>query len=173
MSGVRPKFVFGAKSQWNNFFEKMPAEGLFALRAHPFGVALKGDRRRCAASSNPACLCRGFDHYANSIPKSQWNNFFEKMPAEGFEPPTYGLQNRCTTTVLSRRGAGSYYSEPGLRALHRLNLRPGAGSSAAEDDRGKRRRDLRLRARGTARDIQIHRIPGGSPGNRRRSIWPL
>ena len=25
------------------------------------------------------------------------------MPAEGFEPPTYGLQNRCTTTVLSRR----------------------------------------------------------------------
>src|SRR5271166_471381 len=24
------------------------------------------------------------------------------MPAEGFEPPTYGLQNRCTTTVLSR-----------------------------------------------------------------------
>ena len=27
------------------------------------------------------------------------------MPAEGFEPPTYGLQNRCTTTVLSRPGA--------------------------------------------------------------------
>jgi hypothetical protein len=27
------------------------------------------------------------------------------MPAEGFEPPTYGLQNRCTTTVLSRRRA--------------------------------------------------------------------
>jgi hypothetical protein len=25
------------------------------------------------------------------------------LPAEGFEPPTYGLQNRCTTTVLSRR----------------------------------------------------------------------
>jgi hypothetical protein len=24
------------------------------------------------------------------------------LPAEGFEPPTYGLQNRCTTTVLSR-----------------------------------------------------------------------
>jgi hypothetical protein len=33
------------------------------------------------------------------------------MPAEGFEPPTYGLQNRCTTTVLSRRGAGGHYSE--------------------------------------------------------------
>src|SRR3984957_3410489 len=71
------------KSQWNNFFEKMPAEGLFALRAHPFGVALKGDRRRCAASSNPACLCRGLGHYANSIPKSQWSHFFEKITAEG------------------------------------------------------------------------------------------
>jgi hypothetical protein len=31
--------------------------------------------------------------------------FFEgkMVPAEGFEPPTFGLQNRCTTTVLSRR----------------------------------------------------------------------
>src|SRR5262245_26813214 len=33
------------------------------------------------------------------------------VPAEGFEPPTFGLQNRCTTTVLSRqrqmRSAGS------------------------------------------------------------------
>jgi hypothetical protein len=25
------------------------------------------------------------------------------VPAEGFEPPTFGLQNRCTTPVLSRR----------------------------------------------------------------------
>jgi hypothetical protein len=31
--------------------------------------------------------------------------FSKKMPAEGFEPPTYGLQNRCTTTVLSRLGS--------------------------------------------------------------------
>ncbi len=27
------------------------------------------------------------------------------MPGEGFEPPTFGLQNRCTTTVLTRRAA--------------------------------------------------------------------
>ena len=27
------------------------------------------------------------------------------MPGEGFEPPTFGLQNRCTTTVLTRREA--------------------------------------------------------------------
>jgi hypothetical protein len=24
------------------------------------------------------------------------------VPDEGFEPPTFGLQNRCTTTVLIR-----------------------------------------------------------------------
>jgi hypothetical protein len=30
------------------------------------------------------------------------------VPAEGFEPPTYGLQNRCTTTVLSRQSARDY-----------------------------------------------------------------
>ena len=29
------------------------------------------------------------------------------VPAEGFEPPTFGLQNRCTTTVLSRRALNS------------------------------------------------------------------
>ena len=31
----------------------------------------------------------------------------EMVPAEGFEPPTFGLQNRCTTTVLSRPGPTS------------------------------------------------------------------
>ena len=25
------------------------------------------------------------------------------MPGEGFEPPTFGLQNRCTTAVLTRQ----------------------------------------------------------------------
>ena len=25
------------------------------------------------------------------------------VPGEGFEPPTFGLQNRCTATVLTRR----------------------------------------------------------------------
>src|SRR5688572_29724180 len=29
------------------------------------------------------------------------------VPAEGFEPPTNGLQNRCSTPELSRRGADS------------------------------------------------------------------
>ena len=31
------------------------------------------------------------------------------VPDEGFEPPTFGLQNRCTTTVLIRRIIASIY----------------------------------------------------------------
>ena len=27
----------------------------------------------------------------------------DTLPGEGFEPPAFGLQNRCTTTVLTRR----------------------------------------------------------------------
>ena len=34
------------------------------------------------------------------------------VPAAGFEPATYGLQNRCTTTVLSRQSARDY-NRPG------------------------------------------------------------
>src|ERR1700681_3219377 len=30
------------------------------------------------------------------------------VPPAGFEPATYGLQNRCTTTVLSRQPARDY-----------------------------------------------------------------
>jgi hypothetical protein len=33
------------------------------------------------------------------------------MPGEGFEPPTFGLQNRCTTTVLTRPGEPDSTSE--------------------------------------------------------------
>jgi hypothetical protein len=32
--------------------------------------------------------------------------FVADMPGEGFEPPTFGLQNRCTTAVLTRPGMG-------------------------------------------------------------------
>jgi hypothetical protein len=28
------------------------------------------------------------------------------MPGEGIEPPAFGLQNRCTTAVLTRRPSG-------------------------------------------------------------------
>jgi fatty-acyl-CoA synthase len=41
------------------------------------------------------------------------------MPAEGFEPPTYGLQNRCTTTVLSRHFDGTRTRFGAPRAFYR------------------------------------------------------
>ena len=50
------------------------------------------------------------------------------VPAEGFEPPTYGLQNRCTTTVLSRQSAGDYN-------------RAGGGSGSGSADRSVPGRD--------------------------------
>ncbi len=38
----------------------LPAEGLLgAVAPRPFGVALKGDQRRCATLSNPACYVSG------------------------------------------------------------------------------------------------------------------
>jgi hypothetical protein len=56
------------------------------------------------------------------------------LPAEGFEPPTYGLQNRCTTTVLSRHGtsprqhftagrpcSGNLCAREARRLLHRAS----------------------------------------------------
>jgi hypothetical protein len=33
------------------------------------------------------------------------------VPGEGFEPPTFGLQNRCTTTVLTRRRWRFYHGK--------------------------------------------------------------
>jgi hypothetical protein len=38
------------------------------------------------------------------------------MPGEGFEPPTFGLQNRCTTTVLTRRTGGVYHGSAWMEA---------------------------------------------------------
>ena len=44
----------------------------------------------------------------------EWNRVgMPAMPGEGFEPPTFGLQNRCTTAVLTRP------SEPPLSQMHR------------------------------------------------------
>jgi hypothetical protein len=33
------------------------------------------------------------------------------VPGEGFEPPTFGLQNRCTATVLTRLALRRYLLE--------------------------------------------------------------
>ncbi len=70
------------------------------------------------------------------------------VPAEGFEPPTFGLQNRCTTTVLSRharsprRPARVHHdgpcspSEAGRQGKGR---RAGAAASGAGDRAGDER----------------------------------
>jgi hypothetical protein len=43
------------------------------------------------------------------------------VPAEGIEPPTFGLQNRCSTAELSRRGA---HTSHGARKDNGQGLRP-------------------------------------------------
>ena len=52
-------------------------------------------------------VCRGFDldilRQWKPMCALFWTPLDWVLPAEGFEPPTYGLQNRCTTTVLSRQ----------------------------------------------------------------------
>jgi hypothetical protein len=35
------------------------------------------------------------------------------LPGEGFEPPTFGLQNRCTAAVLTRLSADPFNSPAG------------------------------------------------------------
>jgi hypothetical protein len=37
------------------------------------------------------------------IMKNQPKYEEKPVPGEGFEPPTFGLQNRCTATVLTRQ----------------------------------------------------------------------
>ncbi len=51
------------------------------------------------------------------------------MPGEGFEPPTFGLQNRCTTTVLTRRWQTQFTTdgrigEYTVRRCRQLELSP-------------------------------------------------
>src|ERR1700727_2468798 len=42
------------------------------------------------------------------------------MPGEGFEPPTFGLQNRCTATVLTRRDCNARGAPKGASLVPRL-----------------------------------------------------
>ena len=46
------------------------------------------------------------------------------MPGEGLEPPTFGLQNRCTAAVLARQdgaGAGGVLHQPLLLQLSSIS----------------------------------------------------
>ena len=59
------------------------------------------------------------------------------VPGEGFEPPTFGLQNRCTTTVLTRRAAATY--QIARRAGRGIRHGLGAGAGAAAPRSAPRR----------------------------------
>ena len=79
------------------------------------------------------------------------------MPGEGIEPPTFGLQNRCSTAELIRRS--------------RLNLLEGfrGRSSGANSVRARRRGFSNGLCLGTSLEIEqvadLDRVPGD------RALW--
>jgi hypothetical protein len=81
------------------------------MRLAPSGSP-SADRRRStwptAKLSNPACFMSRVRPTGNSGWGRCRSIFNYAVPAAGFEPATYGLQNRCTTTVLSRQSARDY-----------------------------------------------------------------
>jgi hypothetical protein len=54
------------------------------------------------------------------------------VPGEGFEPPTFGLQNRCTTAVLTRRRRCTYH-EPGSPEITRGPANTPASQGCSHD----------------------------------------
>ena len=64
----------------------------------------------------------GIERHRRSIPRTLPTASLRDpgylVPGEGFEPPTFGLQNRCTATVLTRPiesfGGGRTVSNPAL-----------------------------------------------------------
>jgi hypothetical protein len=59
--------------------------------------------KRTGLMSAPGCLHGQSYHRIRS---------FELVPGEGLEPPTFGLQNRCTAAVLTRHLTGSGRRKP-------------------------------------------------------------
>jgi hypothetical protein len=84
-----PKFQEGGKSSMV-FAGMLAAAGENVTQIDP---KLKPVHFCGAARTLQACLTAKWCH------SGDWGAM---VPAEGFEPPTFGLQNRCTTTVLSR-----------------------------------------------------------------------
>lgn len=63
------------------------------------GPSRHRDRRGGAASADALCRTTVTPHGREARPRR--SNVV--VPAEGIEPPTFGLQNRCTTAVLHRQ----------------------------------------------------------------------
>src|SRR5580704_429577 len=90
----------------------LPAEGLLgAARLAPLGpppgFALRRSTWAAPKLSNPTFLMSGVRIETMARWKANRGSCTVErgLPAERLEPPTYGLQNRCTTTVLSRPGS--------------------------------------------------------------------
>ena len=87
-------------------------EGATRKGMWPKGIDVSGGRQQCRP---PFCFRDAECHPVrmNALFKSP------SVPAEGIEPPTFGLQNRCTTAVLSRRtrrvGRPYYQTTPNVQ----------------------------------------------------------
>jgi hypothetical protein len=95
----------------NQFWRVCRLRDYSALRASPLRGRPEGRSPPLRGVVEPGLLSVGGSNSARlaSLAGYRYSNYFcVGLPAEGFEPPTYGLQNRCTTTVLSRHGGGHY-----------------------------------------------------------------
>jgi hypothetical protein len=79
-----------------------PRDGLFALRAHPYGVALQGDRRHCVASSNRLVYVGGSNYDRTTLENQAalLRTLYWLAPRDGFEPPTNGLTGQMSRIQL-------------------------------------------------------------------------
>ena len=73
--------------------------------AHFVTGAIRGaDSHSILQPDHPAfVVIRRLDADNQCAAAAQASIYHLLVPGEGFEPPTFGLQNRCTTTVLTRQ----------------------------------------------------------------------
>src|SRR6266446_2990021 len=80
-----------------------PAIAISKRRTVRARVATPGTRGSDPADAPGSPECRRPFGRVREAPKYQARELLlQLVPGEGFEPPTFGLQNRCTATVLTR-----------------------------------------------------------------------
>jgi hypothetical protein len=95
------------------------------------------------------------------------------VPGEGFEPPTFGLQNRCTTTVLTRQKflvamtCISWIARPPARDASGKESQEEFGQRCARGERGDHLRRNFVRPWGMGSDSKLSqgnaRTPAPAP----------